>query len=215
MNVRLKRNRGRSAVVAFALALCLLSSNAAPSRAAVNHPGTFADQPEVNCQPDDMWVWPPLMGPASVQYNDPGFSHGDPYSLPAQWVAFRADLYWWNGSEWVFYREGAWFYQQAATTHVILGVGNGWFEWTTSNPVNYTLGFWDLPNSGDYQNPNYYAVYYNYYWFPDKFRDGGSVGGYTHNHKDNRAQPETSFNYVQNSNQYCKYPGPNWVLNLN
>jgi hypothetical protein len=199
------------------LAVCLLPTQGARAQpyAAVNHPGTLGDQPEINCQPDDMWVSRPTMQPAAVQRNPPGFAHGDPYALPAQWVAFQANLAWWNGSQWVAYRQGTWFIQQATTAPLALGLGTQWFEWSTRAPANYDLGFWDLPNSGDYDNPNYYAVYYHYIWFRDDYRDGGEVIDWTHNHRDNRAQPVGSANYVQNSTDFCKYPGPNWVLDVN
>jgi hypothetical protein len=215
-----QKRRRRAAVFAVTLGLCLLpfaGTNAASIADAVNHPGTLGDQPEIDCQPDDMWVSRPLMQPASVQYNPPGFSVGDMYSIPPQWVAFRADLAWWNGSQWVAYREGAWFYQQASTTPLVLAdtTSNPWFEWYTRQAASYTLGFWDLPNSNDYGNPNYYAVYYQYQWFKDQFRDAGSFTDWTHNHKDNRAQPAGTFNYDRNSTDFCKYPGPNWITNVN
>jgi len=206
-------------LVSLVIAVIVLSSstiNAAPTRAATNNPGGLVEQPEVDCDSDDMWVGVPVMEPAPVQYNDGGFTVGNAYSRPAQWVGFRASLAWWNGAQWSTYRQGTWFYQQATTAAAnSTGYSDGWYDLTTSNPLTDGIGFWDLPNSGDYDNPNYYAVYYEYYWWADNFRDSGYSWDYTHNHKDLRGQPQGTINYTKDSTDFCKYPGPNWVSDVN
>jgi hypothetical protein len=206
-----RRKTRAAAVVSAALLVTMMTSTGAD--AAVNNPGRV--QPgTAYCDADDILLTFPVMEPAPVQRNHPGFVHGSEAQIPAQNAAFRANLVYWNGSQWVGYREGTWFWQRATLAGSFITGYTPWYD-LNGNPPSSTLGFWDVPNSGDYDHPYYYAVWYEYYWWNDYYRDSGSTWSWAASHDENRGQPMGTGVIVQDPEQWCKYPGPNWLLDVN
>jgi hypothetical protein len=163
------------------------------------------------CQQDDILVSTPAMTPDPQPVSNGTFTVGG--STAPQRVAWRANLTQWDGTKWVTIRYGTWYTGIAGTMYDQTGFSST--SWTTLNgaPLNYLPGFWDLP-SGSYQNPIYYMVWYEYYWYADQYRNARSDSSWAASHEENRGAGQGTAFYDQTYYSYCKYPGPNWMQNV-
>jgi hypothetical protein len=201
--------------IAVALATgSLLTSAVGSARAAVNNPGRILP-PSAFCTEDDRILADvPVMVPAQVQYGSGGFAPGS--TVPPQVVAFRANLAWWNGSNWVEYLHSPWYYQVAGNMTIgFVGYTGSWFDWNTGAVLTSAIVYHDLPNPRDFDNEYYYRVYYDYYWQNDQYRDSGSFPSWAGQHEENRSNPYGTGVISQETADFCKFPGPNWLLDIN
>jgi hypothetical protein len=155
------------------------------------------------------------MAPASVQSGGGGFAVGGG-SVPAQTVAFRANLAWWNGVQWVEYLHSNWYHQLASDINIgFVGYTGPWFDWNTGATLAGMIVFQNLPNPRDYKNEYYYRVYFDYWWKDDQYRGSGGYSDWAGWHEEERGNPYGTGVISQEHSEYCKYPGPNWLLDIN
>ena len=194
---------GRLASLAIA-AFVLMGAVRAPV-AAINHPGT-AIAGIATCTSTYVGVKFPLIQPAWVQYGSAGL-----FGTPSQKVAWRANLDQWDGTRWVWIREGLWIVGTADTSHDYGVYGSPW-TLLDGRPVPQTLGFDRLPLRAD-GRPVWFKVWYEYRWYQDQYRDAGSAWAWAAGHREDRGGGTFPSPLVdQSSYAWCKYPGPNYLL---
>jgi hypothetical protein len=191
-------------VAATGLSLAMLGLAAVPAAAATNHVGKVQSGWGI-CWPWGIQVTAPIMVPAPIQRSDGSFSTAP----PRQRVAFRANLAQYRNGRWVTIRNGLWFTQKAGGA-ADYGLVDGSWKTPEGQPLPATLGF-DRLEIGTKAAPIYYAVWYDYYWYADQYRDEGRATGWADGHQDNRGSPQGTGVIDQTAYEYCKYPGPNWL----